>query len=255
MSPSTDHRESREFAAEIKFMLDRPLADRVREWARRHLAPDPHAADADGDGYQITSLYFDTDDFDVYHRRQSFGRCKYRIRRYGTSPAVFLERKLKTRGLVSKRRTLVPVTDLPLLAHGGPPRTWPGTWYADRLQLRQLHPVCQIQYRRTARVAMTARGPVRLTLDVGLQTVPIFQPGFVETGDSLALLPHQVILELKYRCEPPALFKQLIETLALSPSAVSKYRLATAALGLIPEPGPDLAPSSQLQPVCVCLTS
>jgi hypothetical protein len=37
----------------------------------------------------------------VFHRRGSFGRSKYRIRRYGEAQVGFLERKLKTRGLLT----------------------------------------------------------------------------------------------------------------------------------------------------------
>src|SRR5512140_2655356 len=102
MSPSTDSRERREFASELKFLLAPAIADQVRDWARSRLAPDPNARDGECDAYHITSLYFDTDDFDVFHRRGSFGRTKYRIRRYGPSEVAFLERKLKTRGLVAK---------------------------------------------------------------------------------------------------------------------------------------------------------
>jgi hypothetical protein len=44
-----------------------------------------------------------------------------------------------------------------------------------------------------------------------------------------------IILELKYRIALPALFKQLVEQVALTPRAVSKYRLAALALGLVTE--------------------
>src|SRR5688572_9002893 len=70
------------FATELKFALDTEGAAAVREWARTELVPDPHAADAEGDGYHTTSLYFDTEDLDVFFRRGSHGRAKYRIRRY-----------------------------------------------------------------------------------------------------------------------------------------------------------------------------
>ena len=107
MSPSTDLRENREFASELKFVISRPLAEQIRVWGGARLAPDPNAPGESNDAYRIASLYFDTPHFDVYHRNGSFGRSKYRIRRYDASEVAFLERKLKTRGLVSKRRTVV----------------------------------------------------------------------------------------------------------------------------------------------------
>ena len=59
MSPSTDLRENREFASEIKFLVTPVIAAQIRDWARGRLISDPNASDESGDGYQITSLYFD----------------------------------------------------------------------------------------------------------------------------------------------------------------------------------------------------
>ena len=104
MSPSTEHRENRELASEIKFVIPEELAEQISLWASERLKPDPHSAPELVDGYHTTSLYFDTEQFDVFAKRGSYGRSKYRIRRYGTNQVVFLERKLKTRELVSTKR-------------------------------------------------------------------------------------------------------------------------------------------------------
>src|SRR4051812_34695287 len=58
-APSFAH-EKREFATELKFLLDPATADAVRTWAREHLVADPHATGPHGDNYQISSLYYDT---------------------------------------------------------------------------------------------------------------------------------------------------------------------------------------------------
>ena len=102
-------RETRTGASEIKFLIDAPLGVEIAAWARRRLDPDPHGAGPFGDEYRITSLYLDTDRLDVLHARGSFGRSKYRVRRYGASDVVFLERKLRKPGLLHKRRTLAPL--------------------------------------------------------------------------------------------------------------------------------------------------
>src|SRR5262249_17280413 len=112
MSPSLDVRENRELASEIKFQVPAHIGQSVLEWARGRMSPDPNGTGDTNDGYQITSLYFDTEQFDVFARKGSFGRTKYRIRRYGPSDIVFLERKLKTGGLVTKRRAGVEVEEL-----------------------------------------------------------------------------------------------------------------------------------------------
>jgi hypothetical protein len=235
MSPSTDTRENRELATEMKFLVSPALAGQIRAWGRQHLSPDPHAGGPAGDGYEITSLYFDTAQFDVFHRRGSFGRSKYRIRRYGEAQVAFLERKLKTRGLLTKRRSIVRLDELEFLAADDDNRAWPGRWFHRRLLARVLSPVCQISYQRTALVAMTSFGPIRLTMDSGLRALPTTCIQFTnELG--APLLEDQIILELKFRYGLPALFKYLLEEFALTPVPFSKYRFAADALSLVNEP-------------------
>jgi hypothetical protein len=235
MSPSTDLREHREFASELKFVVPRPLAEQIRDWTRARLSPDPNGAGNLSDAYRITSLYFDTEQFDVFHRKGSFGRSKYRIRRYGSSEVAFLERKLKTRGLVSKRRTIVRLDELERVSGLVPERRWVGCWYHQRLLARQLRPICQISYERTARVSMTRCGPIRLTLDNAIHARPVGGVAFATPEEGILLVEHDVIIELKYRLEMPALFKQLVEEFRLNPKPISKYRLAAVALGLVAE--------------------
>ena len=234
---SIETRENREFASEIKFLVSPELAGQICGWARGRLLADRHGAGLDGDAYQIASLYFDTDRMDVFQRNGSFGRSKYRIRRYGLSEVVFLERKLKTRGLLTKRRSIVKRDELERLAEPEPDRDrgWAGHWFHRRILARQLKPVCQIAYSRTARVAMTQYGPIRLTLDENLRAVPVNRLVFCGSKDQTPLLEHGVILELKFRFAVPTLFKLLVEEFALNPRPISKYRLAVTALGLDPK--------------------
>jgi hypothetical protein len=241
MSPSTDLRENREFARELKFQVTRPEAEKIHVWARERLGPDPNAEQGLTDGYHITSLYFDTQEFDVFQRNGSYGRSKYRIRRYGPSEIAFLERKLKTRGLVTKRRAAVHVDELARLAALDPDNRWKGNWYHQRLLARRLRPVCQIAYQRTARVAMTNYGPIRLTLDDDIRTVPVDGLKFENSTSGSRLCEDRVVVEMKYRAELPVLFKELVETFALDCQPVSKYRLAVVALGLATPSMPDSA--------------
>lgn len=224
--------ERREFASEIKFLIPADRVESVREWARAHLQPDPNGTGADQDTYRITSLYFDTGRFDVFHGNGSFGRSKYRVRRYNGNDTVFLERKTKTRTWVSKRRSLVGVESLPLLKTAAAAGDWPGFWFHRRLLGRQLLPVCQISYLRTARVGMAEGHPIRLTLDRDLTASSRLVHAFDDRSVGTPLLDQKWILELKYRHALPAIFKRLITELAPAPQRVSKYRLAVTALGL-----------------------
>jgi hypothetical protein len=237
MSPSTETHETRARAWEIKFLVKPALAEPIRDWARARLMPDPNARGAHGDSYRITSLYFDTEQLDVFHRRGSYGRGKYRIRRYGQSESVFLERKLRTRRQLTKRRTLVTLGDLERFTAAEPQRDWPGWWFHRRLLLRRIGPLCQVSYDRTARVAMTQYGPIRLTLDEDLRARSTDSLCFSAPGNT-PICADQVILELKFRYAIPALFKCLVEEFALNPRTLSKYRLAVTALNLAVPPLP-----------------
>ena len=157
MTGPFDSRETRDFAREIKFLVDASRADDVREWARAHLGPDPHGTGRCGDEYVTTSLYFDTPAFDVYHRNRSHARGKFRIRRYGLLDFIFLERKMRTDRLLAKRRTTVPLDALQRVGEPDVDRNWPGYWFHRRILLRGLRPLVQISYDRTARRSGTRR--------------------------------------------------------------------------------------------------
>ncbi len=217
---------------EIKFLLPRPLATRVRIWAREFMQADAHAVAALDHAYQVQSLYLDTVDFDVFHRRGSYGRGKYRIRQYLPAGIVFLERKLKTRGTVRKRRTPTEILELQQLMGVTPPN-WPGYWYHRRLLLRRLKPVCQISYVRHAFTTFSDGSAIRLTLDEHIQASLASQFHFQNTSEIIKLLDDKTILELKYAGDAPSLFKRLIDEFGITAEAVSKYRLALPALGVV----------------------
>jgi len=107
------------------------------------------------------------------------------------------------------------------------------------------NPAAVASYDRTARVAMTPTGPIRLMLDRNLRALPAAGLWFSERGGT-AILPDEVIVELKFRREAPVLFKYLIADFALNPRVFSKYRLAAASLGLVNEPALATDPEPRL---------
>jgi hypothetical protein len=228
MSPHA--RETRPFATEVKFVVEAGAGARIREWVRANLEPDPYGGGPFKDEYHTTSLYFDTSSGDVFHRRGSFGRSKYRVRRYGAASFVFLERKLRKPGILVKRRTTVALETIDRLSGSKADPEWPGDWFHRRLLLRQITPVCEVSYSRTARFARTADGPVRLTLDKDVRVLPAAAPRF-SGQDGQLVVPEQMILELKYRQHVPAIFKRLVEEFGLASQRASKYRLGMTALG------------------------
>lgn len=242
MTPSLGTRETRQRAWEYKFLVTPAIGEQIRDWARARLAPDPHGSGEWRDMYQVTSLYLDTPAFDVYHRNGSYRRGRFRIRRYGASPDVFLERKLRTKRLVAKRRTATTLDELDRLEEPHPHTGGDGRWFHRRLLNRHLSPVCLISYRRTARVAMTPNGPHRLTLDDDLRALPTGSFRF-RTDPGMPILPARQVVELKFQQALPLLFKNLIEEFALNLQPFSKYRRAAASLGLIAAPATNTEPS------------
>ena len=221
------------WGSEIKFIVDADLGARVREWARQRLSPDPHGSGPMQDVYRITSLYLDTAGRDVFHRRGSFGRSKYRIRCYEDNH-LFVERKLRLGNKLAKRRTALTLDTLPQLANGIPAAD-PVYWFVRRLRLRQLQPVCQVVYARTARVAETGGAVIRLTIDQDLTACPVSGYAF-EPPAGVPLLTGKAIVEVKFRGYMPATFRQLVEEFRLVPAAASKYRMAADTLGLVAAP-------------------
>ncbi len=214
-------------AYEMKFALSEEQAAAVQSWAAECLQTDPYGVPQDGGQYLITSLYTDTVDRDIYHRKAAYVRRKYRLRRYGQESTIHLERKTRRGDRVSKQRTAIP--DLQIERLSGnilaiESTDWPGDWFHQRLQQKQLLPACQISYRRTAFLGTSAEGPLRLTLDRQIrgQLTTMWEVGI--GPDAIDLLPNTVVLELKFRTTMPILFRRLVESCHLNPTGVSKYR-------------------------------
>jgi len=222
-------RETRVAAREIKFVVPMSMRSRITEWARQHLEPDGHGDGITADEYSTSTLYFETPGFDVYQRQGSYGRSKYRIRQYGKSDPVFLERKFRTGRLLSKRRTTVPASELSRLDGDCPDPGWEGFWFHRRIVLRGLRPLLQLSYDRVAREGTSSTGPVRLTIDANLTALPMPDRAFLP-GIGLPFLEGFSIIEIKYRTSVPAIFKRLIETFGLEVQNISKFRAGLRAL-------------------------
>jgi hypothetical protein len=218
-------------AYELKFLLTEPQAREIEERVRGRLAHDPHADPSLGNAYRTTSLYCDTAQLEVFHRLGQFQRRKHRLRRYGDAPWIFLERKTKWGDRVQKRRTAIPDGELPLFANPLSEITWSGHWFHRHLCRRRLLPVCTIAYERLAYVGRSAEGPSRLTFDRHIQGTLTKEWRLEAAHQGMRLLTDQVICEFKYQSHLPALFKEIIQAMQLTPGPVSKYRAFLRALG------------------------
>jgi VTC domain len=227
-------RETRAHAREIKFLVDTARGPEVQAWMRANLAPDEFGSGPHHDQFETSSLYFETGEFDVFHRRGSYGKSKYRVRRYGASPIMFLERKFRTDRVLIKRRTTAALDDFRRIDGTEPDPSWYGYWFHRRLVARRLQPLVQVSYDRTARLGISRYGKVRMTIDFDLRVLPLPDRAFLP-GMGLPLLEGQNIIELKYCVELPAVFQDLISRFALETQVVSKYRAGLSLLGLSPD--------------------
>jgi hypothetical protein len=220
---------------ESKFLVPVAMAPRICEWARAYLAPDCHGSGPHADEYDTCTLYFDTPELDVLYRRGSYGRAKYRVRRYGSSGEIFLERKLRKPGFLFKRRTVGPIDALDLLKDRDLVHGWYGEWFQRRLLARRLRPVCRISYHRIARTLDSPDGAARLTIDTGLRIGAMQEVDFSDAS-TMPLLASHVIVELKYGDRLPAVCRRMVEEFALTAHTVSKYRLGMTGLSRSPAP-------------------
>lgn len=220
-------------AFELKFELAREDVLRIKAWARRHLNPDPHG---DNGCYRVTSVYCDTPELDVFHRAQGYRKSKLRLRRYGTAPFVFLERKVRNGDKVSKRRVEVAPEELPQLASyiagAIPPAGWEAGWFLDKALKKRFAPVCRVGYDRTAFYGSTSGQGVRLTIDENVIGVPARGWEAQPLSEGLEILPHSALLELKFQDSIPELFRGLLPELPAQPARVSKYRRGIQVCGL-----------------------
>ncbi len=230
----------RRAAYELKFLIEDRLAAEVETWSRRALKPDPHGQSELGGAYRTTSLYFDTPELDVYHRSPKYRRRKFRARRYGLTSWVYLERKRKSGDRVSKRRVVVPESDLARLAVELGPEDWAGRWCHRRIAVRRLMPACRLAYSRTAYAGVCPEGPIRLTLDREIRGILSEDWRLEPFEGGIPILSGRVILELKFVDAVPLPFKSLMQDLRLTPKSVSKYRLCREAWGAVTRavPGP-----------------
>ena len=227
-------RETRAHAREIKFLVEAARGPAIQAWMRANLAPDEFGSGPEHDQFDTSSLYFETGAFDVFHRRGSYGKSKYRVRRYGTSPIMFLERKFRTDRVLIKRRTTAALDDFRRIESAETDPSWYGYWFHRRLIARRLEPLVQVSYVRTARLGTSPHGKVRMTIDFDLRVLPLPDRAFLP-GTGLPLLQEHNVIEVKYCVQLPPIFQEVISEFALKTQPISKYRAGLALLGLSPE--------------------
>lgn len=219
-------------AFELKFLIKEGIACAVERWAAEKMQADAYADASRGGAYQTTTLYLDTPQLDVFHRSAGHRGRKFRLRRYGSDEQVHLERKIRRGDRVKKRRSHVPLHELPVLVAADPDAVWSGDWFRQLVTAKALRPACRVTYDRTAFVKLTDDGPLRLTLDRCIRGAATADWDLTPVEEGDVLLTEHVICEFKFRGALPNLFKDLIQDLQLDAGSVSKYRRTMQASGI-----------------------
>ncbi len=217
---------------------------------------DPHANPQTG-GYTVEGIYFETLDRDVYRRSLGYSRRKFRIRRYSGGPTIFLERKSKRKGVVSKRRTQMESCELTNLLNqtldinsNALPEVGPEpqldskgktevAWFSKRIKRLKLRPMLCLNYDRIAFLQMDNLGPIRLTVDRDLGCCTLEQSQFPEKLAYQKILEGKCVIEMKYRESVPTVFREIIEEFKLVSQPVSKFRNAIVVAGLATDDPPS----------------
>jgi len=222
---------------ELKYVLTRPQYERAVETLRSYLNPDP-MGDQYG-RYTITSLYYDTVDYQAYWDKiegHKFRR-KVRIRVYGeqtitSETACFAEIKQRINKTLQKKRVILPYTTAEALCGSGEPVA--GKSEADQAVIEeiqylqgtlQLQPACIVKYDRLALSGSDYDPGLRVTFDTNLQgriyDLSLLSQGY--TQNHFFMPPQWCIMEVKVNYRVPYWLTELIGQERLTLRRISKY--------------------------------
>lgn len=226
---------------EFKFNLDPLQAMQIESYLNAiGLTLDDDHARPDG-YYHVTSLYFDTPQFDDYYAKEGgfLKRKKLRARVYGPDfnapdQTVWLEIKKKHDMGIEKERIRLTPEEWKKFAEGDifyflKPL---GTVPADAVRHKALsefmyffvrgnyRPVAVVSYERRAYVSPFL-STVRVTLDRHIEAARV--DGFGQGSRMASVAPNRTVLEVKFVGKIPWWFTRMAETFNLERSTFSKY--------------------------------
>lgn len=205
---------------EKKYILNKEQFKRIKKILLEHMELDPYH----NEEYTISSIYLDTDNFDLIRKSldKPIYKEKVRLRSYGIpklSDKVFLEIKKKYNGIGNKRRIKIELKDAYDFING---KKNINTQKAKELEYiinkNKLKPKIFIAYDRLA----FEKNNFRITLDYNIRYR--IEDINLEYGDSGKLLDKNIfILEAKAKNSYPDWFIKLLREEKLYPNSFSKY--------------------------------
>ena len=219
------------FRHELKYIINEREKDILERQLILAAEKDPNAQKKGTGSYFIRSLYFD----DRHHRSYNEKidgvdvRAKYRIRIYDMQDKLIrLEKKEKVGSYIRKTEALLSREEAECLSRGDP------FIIADRSEplLREFYILCLTEMMRPEVMVDYTRvpyvydlGTVRITFDMHLRAGypgSLFDSGMPSYE---AMEPGQLILEVKYTELLPEIFREVLQPMAGSYTAASKFIL------------------------------
>jgi SPX domain protein involved in polyphosphate accumulation len=219
---------------ELKYRISESMARAVDQFIKPYLHPDRYAKlQADGT-YPIVSLYFDSAALNLCREtiEGKKNRFKLRIRSYSDDLQAprFFEIKRRINNIIVKSRSRVRQEDVePVI--GQKSLILPAdcsdakTLSQFQLYLHSLNakPVVLVRYLRQA-FEGDSDNRVRITLDRQLSYKIMREPKIIFSGSDWHRVAMEfVILEIKFTARYPVWLTQMVKTLNLKQTAISKY--------------------------------
>lgn len=218
---------------EKKFLLTQNQYNMLLPMLLEYMDLDEHCLN--GNDYTIYNIYYDTDNNDIINHSQAkpYYKEKLRLRSYkeikSKDEKVFLELKKKIKGIVSKRRVVLPIKDVDnFLLNRKRPNT--DDYLTNQvlneieyfLDNNNVHPAVVINYKRMALFGKDDRD-FRITFDTRIMTRRYnFILGGADSGEDL-LQEGQRLMEVKVLGAIPLWFVEIITELSIFPRGFSKY--------------------------------
>lgn len=234
---------------ELKYVITRQQRDGLMDDLLSRMTPDQYG-DVLGN-YTITSLYYDTKNYDAYWEKIEGEklRRKVRVRTYGEQTVqpetrCFLEIKQRQNKTLTKKRVCLPYQDAIALdelesaarAHNLSASDRAITDEVEYLaRVRDLRPSCVVRYNRLALNGDALSPDLRVTFDTELRgrthDLSLLSTGFAD--DVYFLPPDACILEVKANHSVPYWLAQLLNKHRCTMQRISKYCTALERCGVL----------------------
>ncbi len=233
---------------ELKFILDTDHMREVQEGLKKYLLPDKYG-DKFGN-YNLSSLYYDNDDFTFYWEKVEGlkFRRKLRIRHYETEKKltpeskVFVEIKQRMDRVTQKRRVILPYEQaLQLCDERIPPSNIKDE--KDQMVIDEiigmiyqydLKPQCITSYQRMALVGSELDPGLRVTFDTNLRYRRQDLDLASKKLGPYMLDPDKCVLEIKVNDRIPYWLTEFAADASLSLVRISKYCTGLEKAELVP---------------------